>query len=194
MVLNLPWTQKQMFWAFGKGIFQYLASFWVMKFKPFSEKERQSFENYLYQNLVIGTFLENGFEGTLSSKTNVLRVWKGHFLVFLQIFEWQSWNRFKGKWDNEFLKLPWTKKWMSWAFENGIFPIFCKYLSDEVQTIFCESEAKLWKLFISKFGHRKLLRKWFWRYLELKNECSKSLKRAFFSVFANFWVTKLKPF
>ena len=127
MVLSLPWTQKQMFWAFGKGIFQYLASFWVMKFKPFSGKERQSFENYLYQNLVIGTFLENGFEGTLSSKTNVLRVWKGHFSVFLQIFEWQSWNRFKGKWDNVFLKLPWTKKRMSEGLKMAFFQFFANF-------------------------------------------------------------------
>ena len=73
------------------------------------------------QNLVIGSFLENGFEGTLSSKTNVLRVWKGHFSVFLQIFEWQSWNRFKGKWDNVFLKLPWTKKRMSEGLKMAFF-------------------------------------------------------------------------
>ena len=86
-----------------------------------------------------GTFLENGFEVTLSSKTNVVRVWKRHFSVF------------------------------------------CKFLSDEVETIFWESEAKHSKLFKSKFGHRKLLRKWFWSYLELKNECSERLKRAFLS-------------
>ena len=103
------------------AFFQFFANFWVAKFKPFSGKVRQSFENYLYQNLVIGSFLENGFEGTLSSKTNVLRVWKGHFLVFLQIFEWQSWNRFKGKWDNVFLKLPWTKKRMSEGLKMAFF-------------------------------------------------------------------------
>ena len=33
----------------------------------------------------------------------------------------------------------------------------------------------------AKPGHRKLLRKWFWSYLELKTECSERLKRAFFS-------------
>ena len=135
---------------FEKGVFHFFENFWVTKLKPFSE--RQSVQSYLNQNLVIGSFLENGFESTLNSKTNVLSVWKGHF------------------------------------------SISCKFLSDEVQTIFWERETKLWKLFISKFGHRNLLRKWFWRYLELKNECSKSLKRTFFSVFANFWVTKLKPF
>ena len=128
-----------MLWAFEKSIFQFFASFWVTKLKPFSGKVRQSVQNYLNQNLVIGSFLENGFEATLSSKTNVLSVWKEHFSVF------------------------------------------CKFLSDEVETIFWESEAKCSKLFRSKFGHRKLLRKWFWSYLELKNECSERLKRAFFS-------------
>ena len=100
---------------------------------------RQDLQNNLNQNLAIGSFLENGFEATLSSKTNVVSVWKEHFSVF------------------------------------------CKFLSDEVETIFWESEAKRSELFKSKFGHRKLLRKWFWSYLELKNECCERLKRAFFS-------------
>ena len=91
------------------------------------------------------------------------------------------------------LEQPWAQKEMSWAFEKTIFLCFCKYLSDEVEGIFCESETKYSKLFKSKFGHRKLLRKWFWSYLELKNECSERLKRAF-QLFASFLVTKLKPF
>ena len=36
-----------------------------------------------------------------------------------------------------------------------------KFLSDEIESIFWESKAKRSKLFKSKFGHRKLLRKWF---------------------------------
>ena len=139
MVLKLPWAEERMFWAFEESIFQFFADFWVIKLKPFSRKERQSVQDYLNQNLVLGSLLENGFEATLSSKTNVASVWKGHFSVF------------------------------------------CKFLSNEVETIFWESKAKLSKLFKSKFGHRKLLRKWFWSYLELKNECSERLKRAFFS-------------
>ena len=79
------------------------------------------------------------------------------------------------------LEKPWAQKEMSWAFEKTIFQCFCKYLSDQVEAIFCESETKYSKLFKSKFCHRKLLRKWSWSYLELKNECSERLKRAFFS-------------
>ena len=139
MVLEQPWPQKRMFWAFEKSIFQFFANFWVTKLKPFSGKVRQSIQNYWNQNLIIGSFLENGFEATLSSKTNVLSVWKGNF------------------------------------------SIFCKFLSDEINTIFWESEAKCSRLFKSKFGHRKFLGKWFWSYLELKNECFQRLKRAFFS-------------
>ena len=78
---------------------------------------RQSFQNYLNKDLVIGSFLENGFEANLSSKTNVLSVSKEHL------------------------------------------SIFSKFLSDEAETVFWESEAKRLKLFQSKFGHRKLLRK-----------------------------------
>ena len=72
---------------------------------PLFGKVRKSVQNYLNQNLVIGSFLENGFKATLSSKTNVLSVSKGHFSVF------------------------------------------CKVLSDEVETVFWENETMLRKLF-----------------------------------------------
>ena len=139
MVLKLRWAEKRMFWAFEESIFQFFADFWVTKLKPFSRKERQSVQDYWNQNLVLGSLLENGFEATLSSKRNVLSVWKGYFSVF------------------------------------------CKFFSDKVEIIFWESEAKHSKLFKSTFGNRKLLRKWFWSYLVLKNECCERLKRAFFS-------------
>ena len=61
------------------------------------------------------------------------------------------------------------------------FPVFCNALSDEVETIFWEAEAERFKLLKSKFDKRKLLRKWFWSYIELKKECCKRLKRSFFS-------------
>ena len=86
MVLKLPWAQKRMLWAFEKSIFQFFASFWVTKLKPFSGKVSQSVQNYLNQNLVIGSFLENGFEATLSLKKNVLSIWKKHFSVFYKFF------------------------------------------------------------------------------------------------------------
>ena len=75
-----------MLWAFEKCILQFFASFWVTKLKPFSGKVKQSVENYLNQNLVIRSSLENGFEATLSSKTYVVSVSKGHFSVF-----WKFW-------------------------------------------------------------------------------------------------------
>ena len=67
-----------------------------------------------------------------------------------------------------------------WSFET-LFPDFCKYLSDEVEIISKESEAKRSKLFKSNFSHRNLLRKCSWSYLELKNECHERLKKAFSS-------------
>ena len=97
MVLKLSWAQKHIFWAFEKNIFQFFASFWVTKLKPFSGKLRQNVQNYLNLNLVMRSFLEKGFEATLSSKANVLSVWKDHFFSFLQLFEWRSWNSFLGK-------------------------------------------------------------------------------------------------
>ena len=61
------------------------------------------------------------------------------------------------------------------------FSVFCEFLSGESEAIFWEGEAKHSKLFKSTFGHKNLLRKWFWSYLKLKNECCERLKRAFFS-------------
>ena len=63
---------------------------------------------------------------------------------------------------------------------KGHFSVFCKFFSDEVETVFWESEARYSKLFKSKFGHMKLPRKWFWRYFKLKSECFERLKSAFF--------------
>ena len=74
MVLKLPLAQKRIFCVFEKGNFQFFRNFWVKQEKPFSGKVRQSVQNYLNQNLIIGSFLENGLEGTLSSKTKVLSI------------------------------------------------------------------------------------------------------------------------
>ena len=139
-----------MLWIFENAIFTIFANFWAAKStKLFSGKVRQSIQNYLNQNLVIGIFLENGFGASLSSKTSVVSVWKRHFTIFL------------------------------------------KCLSDQVETIFWQSEAKCSNLFKSNFGHGKLLRKWFWRYIKLKNQCSGRLKRAF-SVFCRFFIDEVK--
>ena len=125
--------------TFENAIFQSFPSFWVTPLKLFSGKVRQSVQNYLNQNLVIGSFFENGFEATLSSKMIVLSVWKKDF------------------------------------------PVFCKFLSDKVETVLREMEANCSNLFKTKFGHKNLPRKWFWSNLEFKNECCERLKRAFFS-------------
>ena len=165
MVLEVPSTKNRMFWAFQKSIFHLFSNFWVMKLKPFSGKIKQNVQNYLNQNLVIGSFLENGFEAILSSRTNVLSVWKEHFSVFCKFLSDEvetlsSKANFLSTWKEHFL-------------------VFGKLLTDEVETILWESEAKCSTLFKSEFGHRKLLRRWFWRYLELKKECSEHLKRVF---------------
>ena len=58
-----------------------------------------------------------------------------------------------------------------------------KFLGDEVEIIFLKSKAKRSKLFKSKFGDTKLLRKWLQRYLQLKSKCSERFKRSLFSWF-----------
>ena len=122
-----------------RAFLRFFGNIWETKLKRFSGKMRQNVQKCLNRNLIRGSFLENMLKATLTSKANVLSVWKGHFLFFY------------------------------------------KFLSDEVETVFSEKEAKHLIIFKSKFGHRKLLRKWFWSYRDLKNECSEHLKWSFFS-------------
>ena len=65
--------------------FSGFCKFWVSKLKPSCGKVMQNIKNCLNQNLVIWTFLENGFDASLSSRTNIVGVWKWHFLVFCKI-------------------------------------------------------------------------------------------------------------
>ena len=107
-----------MLWAFEKDIFQCFANFSVTKLKPFSGKVRKSLQTYLNANLVIKSFLENCFEATLSSKTNVVSVWKMRFSVFCGFFSdkietifWESEARYSKLFKSKFghMKLP--RKW-----------------------------------------------------------------------------------
>ena len=66
------------------------------------------------------------------------------------------------------------------------FSIFCKSLCGKVGTICCKSQEMCPKLFKFKIVYRKLLRKWFWSYFELKSEYSECLKRPFFSFLETF--------
>ena len=123
MVLKLLRSQKQVF-----------HKFLIDEVETIFCKVRQGAENCLNQNLVTGSFLENGIEATLRSRTNVLSI------------------------------------------QKGLFSVFCKFSSDKVETVLLESETKRSNLFKSKFGQKKLLSKWFWSNLELKNESSDHLK------------------
>ena len=68
MVSQLPWAQKPIFWVFGWDIFQFFVKFWRRKLKPFAGKVRQSAQNFLNQNLVIGSFVENAFTAIWGQK------------------------------------------------------------------------------------------------------------------------------
>ena len=175
MVLEQPWAPKRMFWVFERGIFQIFADFWVTNLKPFSGKVRESVQKYLNQNLVIGNFLENGFGATLSSKMNVLSVWKSHFPVFckflsdeVEIIFLESDTKRSGLFKSDFghSKLMRKSFWAVWSPKSNVmsvwkkhFSFFCKFLSDKVVSIIWQIEAKRSRLFNSNFCHGKLLRK-----------------------------------
>ena len=131
---------------------------------------RQSVRNYLIQNVIIR-----------SSKTNVLSVWKEHFSVFCKLLSdevetisWESEAKRSKLFNSKFGHKELLRKWF-WSILKldtkivcvwkGYFSVFYKFLSDEVETVFWEIEAKRLKLFNSKFSHRKL-----------KNDCTEGLK------------------
>ena len=105
-----------------------------------------------------------------------------------------NWNLVTGSFLENYLEAISSSKTNVLSVGKGLFSVFCKFLSDEVETISWESEPNRSKLFKSRFGQRNLLIKWFWRYLDLKNGLCEHFKRFFFQLFANFWVTKLEPF
>ena len=141
-----------------KEHFSVFASFWVMKSRPFSGRVRQSIQNCLNPYLVIGSFLENGLEVTLSSRTNVLSVWKDHFSVFCKVLSGKL-KPFSGKarqsvqsylnqnlvirtfLENDFGASLSSKTNVVSVWKEH-FSAFCMFLSDEVETVFWESEAK----------------------------------------------------
>ena len=91
------------------------------------------------------------------------------------------------------LKLNSVQKQWFGRFEKTVFHFFCKSLTDEVETIFYESEAKRSKLFKSKFGYGKLSRKLFWKYFEPRHKSSERLKWGFFSLLQIFEWWKFQP-
>ena len=133
------------------------------------------------------------------------------FFSILWVFHWQSWNHF---WEKvrqsvqsylnqhlvigRFLENDFGATLRSKTSVVSVWKAHCsvfwRFLSDKFGTILWESEGKRSRLFKSDFRYRKLVRKWFWSYLEFKSGCSERLKRAFLRFFKNFWVTTLKPF
>ena len=134
---------------------------------------------------------------------NVLNIWKGKLPVFLQFLSdkvetifWKSYAKHQKLCKGKFSHRNFVRKWFSSFFELKnkycgrlkiayIFLGFCKSLIDKVETIFWESKAKCSKLFKSKFSHRKLVRKWFLSYIELKKNVPGVWKMRF-SVFCKF--------
>ena len=80
-----------------------------------------------------------------------------------------------------FRKLFWrsscVQNQMFW--EKRIFSLLTNFLTDDVEAVLRESEAKLWELPSPKVCQSNYFRKWFWRYFEAKNECPECSKIPF---------------
>ena len=95
----------------------------------------QDIQNCLNRNLFLVRTLENGLQAISSSTTNVLNLWKWHYLVFSKflrklgkLIKWDKapktvqikiWSKEPSK--KMVSKLPWAQEPILWAFENSIF-------------------------------------------------------------------------
>ena len=95
MVLKLPEGEKQLFWGFKCDTFHIFVNFWGTKLKLFSGKANQNLQNGFILKFARGGILEIGFEVTLKSKTNALRVSKWFFYFFCRFFSEQVEKFFK---------------------------------------------------------------------------------------------------
>ena len=153
----------------------------------FLGKKSENLQSSLNLSFLLDNILENGFEATISSKSSVLSVFMSDKI---ETVFWKSEAKcskllkFKIGNKKQFRKWFWSylevKNKCSESLKMTFFT-FCKFLSDNVKTVFWKSEAKHSKLFESKVGHRKFFRKWFCSYLVVKSECSDCLKIAIFS-------------
>ena len=156
-----------------KGIF-FSSHFSVNKLKMFLGEARESIKNCVNQRSDIENILENDFETILRSKADaLLNLWKRQFSFFLHICEPLSWNRLLWKQGNVF-KILWIqighgKHFRKWFRSHPVKPecyepserTFLRFLlifEWQSWNHFWESEAKLLKVFKSKFVNKELLR------------------------------------
>ena len=109
--------------------------------------EKQSIQNCLNQDLVIWSNLENK-----TIKNECSEPFRNPNLIIRSISE------------NGFEALLWWKTNVL-NFWNWHFPVFCKFLNDEVETVFWESETVLRKIFVYSLIFWELFRKCFSAYI-----------------------------
>ena len=153
-------AEKRMFWALENTIFLFFANFWVTKTKPSLGKVKQSVQTFLNQNLVIESFLENCFEVILSSKAEVLRVWKEQFSILWKFLsdevEFIFWESHANR--SKLLK----------ATLVIFFSFFVFFWATELKPFFWEVRKSLQNYLNQKVNHRELVTNIFSRYVELK--------------------------
>ena len=92
------------------------------------------------------------------------------------------------------LELPWAQKQIFWVSEKSFFQFFANFWVTKSKLFYGKVRQNIKTFFKSKFRHGKLLGKWLWSYLELKNEFSERLKRAFLSFLQIFEWRRLNRF
>ena len=156
MVSELPWAQNWMSGAIENSSFLVFCKFSSDDFETIFWVNETKRQKVLNKNLVIGSFLENGFKATLSSKTSVLSVCKGHFSDFCTFLSdevetvfWES----KADPSKLFKFKVGHRKLLENCFEPNVpsvwkwyFSVFWKFLSDEVETVYWEKEDRSFKI------------------------------------------------
>ena len=136
---------------------------------------------------------------------------KRPFFSFFEIFEWWSWNLFQENWGRVLqsvgikicsweafykmiLEQPWGQKWIFWAIEKRIFPVFENFWVTKLKP-FSGKAGKSVKIYLNKyFFIITFLENGFGDTLRYKTNVLSVWKRHFSDFCEKFWVKKLKRF
>ena len=158
-------------------------------------------------NFYHGKHFRKRFRSYLEVKSECSERLEMPYFNFLQILEWQSWNRFLGRRGKALKNLSksefgqskyFTVSWKTCLLrvvivQKSRYLLFCKCLNREVEIIFWESNIKPWKWFVFKVCQGKHFRELFWNYYEVKKRMFWVFQNGIFNFFTSFLVTKLKP-
>ena len=158
--------QKRMLWAFEKSIFQFFANSWVTKFKPFLGKLRKAFRTIQIKMWAWQPSYKNILKQPWAEK-RILWAFEKDILQLFASFWVKKFKLFSGKLRQSLQTYLNQNIGITNFLENGFgektnvvsiwekhFSFFCKFLSDNLETIFEKVKQSVQNYFYQMLGIR----------------------------------------